>query len=100
MEADIVRFIVGRNRTSANNVKCFRKVVPLPRLKIIPDVHSRHFGPVKLLVIFFIFGVIVIAAIYDWNFDPPVEKDVTSVVTYETMSNNVGSLCSSSNSKE
>ncbi len=53
-----------------------------------------------LLVIFFIFGVIVIGALYDWNFDPPVEKEVTNVVTYEGMSNkDVGNLCSSSNSK-
>ena len=53
-----------------------------------------------LLVIFFIFGVIVIGALYDWNFDPPVEKEVTNVVTYEGMSNkDIGSLCSSSNSK-
>ena len=57
-------------------------------------------GNSVLLVIFFIFGVIVIAALYDWNFDPPVEKELTNVVTYEGMSNNnVGSLCSSSNSK-
>ena len=40
-----------------------------------------------LLVVFFIFGVIVIGALYDWNFDPPVEKEVTNVVTYEGMSN-------------
>ena len=53
-----------------------------------------------LLVIFFIFGVIAIGALYDWNFDPPVEKEVTNVVTYEGMSNkDIGSLCSSSNSK-
>ena len=39
-----------------------------------------------LLVVFFIFGVIVIGALYDWNFDPPVEKEVTNVVTYEGMS--------------
>ncbi len=53
-----------------------------------------------LLVIFFIFGVIAIGALYDWNFDPPVEKKVTNVVTYEGMSNkDIGSLCSSSNSK-
>jgi len=53
-----------------------------------------------LLVIFFIFGVIVIAALYDWNFDPPVEKEVNEVVTYEGMSNkDIGNMCSSSNSK-
>ena len=53
-----------------------------------------------LLVVFFIFGVIVIGALYDWNFDPPVEKEVTNVVTYEGMSNkDVGNLCSSNNSK-
>ena len=54
-----------------------------------------------LLVIFFIFGVIVIGALYDWNFDPPVKKEVTNVVTYEGMSNkDVGNLCSSSSSKQ
>lgn len=52
-----------------------------------------------LLVLFFIFGVIIIASLYDWNFNPTEEKTVTNVVTYENMENKSGSLCSSSNSK-
>ena len=57
-------------------------------------------GNSVLLVIFFIFGVIVIGSLYDWNFDPPVKKTVTEEITYEGMSNkDIGSLCSSTNSK-
>jgi len=74
-----------------------------PPPKAIADVGNFLMSNANsvLLVIFFIFGVIVIAALYDWNFDPPVKKEVTNVVTYEGMSNkDVGNLCSSSGSKQ
>ncbi len=52
------------------------------------------------LVLLFIFGVIVISSIYDWNFNPETHKELKKVITYETMDNMTQSFCQSHSSSK
>ena len=80
--------------------KHLKEDVDMPPPKSIVDMGNFFMSNANsvLLVVFFIFGVIIIANLYDWNFNPPEDKTVTDVVTYENM-DNIGSLCDSKNSK-
>ncbi len=51
------------------------------------------------LVLLFIFGVIVVASIYDWNFNPEVTKEITNEITYENLNNMEESFCDAHKTK-